>query len=52
MSAFLILLAGIFVVSFIIVKISDPGSEKRQSKEEMLNSLDPEKSFNFGSLFL
>jgi hypothetical protein len=52
LTSFLFLIAGLTVITFILVKIFNPENEKKLSTADLLKRIDPEKEFNTGSFLL
>jgi hypothetical protein len=52
MTAILFLLAALVMIGFVVFTIIDPSSEAKKTRQELLQTLDPEKEYNFGSLLL
>jgi hypothetical protein len=51
-TALLFFLAGVIILTFIIVQIIDPSVEKKKTRQELLSSFDAQREFNIGALFI
>lgn len=51
-TAILFFLAAILLIGFVVIKIVDPSSEAKKTREELIDSIDPDKEMNLAPLFL